>query len=207
MKNQFKQFKIKVGNTYTKKDVTPNFFEGEIDVDLDLQLLLPMTPAQMVTLWSQILRDATPFVQAGIIDVSLPKIFEKYVEALGTNINALREDNQAISIEMAETEHNLFADENSSAGMKDVLPNGTQERYLTREHILKHQELLHSDVHLEEPFIGRLAEHIDKDIENFKNMQSRQQQGPAVLPPEALASVGGIVPRAPVIQQPPPATI
>jgi len=54
MKGKFKEFKVRTGNVYTKKQVDPSFFDGEIDADLDLQLLLPMTQAQMVTLCSSV---------------------------------------------------------------------------------------------------------------------------------------------------------
>src|SRR3990167_6467210 len=131
IKSKFKEFKVKVGNVYKRKEISPNYFEGEIDVDLDLQLLLPMTQAQMVTIWSQILRDSVPFVQAGIIDVSLKKIYGKYMEALGTNMNSLTEDKEAISLEMAQAEHNLYADSNTSKSMNEDLAEGTQPAFLS----------------------------------------------------------------------------
>jgi hypothetical protein len=191
LKVTFKEFKVKTGSTYYQKEINPNFFEGEVDVDLDLALLLPMTQAQMVTMWSQILRDATPFVQAGVIDLSLKKVFEKYLEALGSNINDLREDKTALAIEMAEAEHNLYADPNTSAGMKQVLPNGTQSPYLSPDHILKHDELLRSDIHIEDREKARLLAHIKQDIDNLKQ-QMVEQQKTAPIPTGATAQVGGL---------------
>lgn len=195
--NKFKEFKIKTGNTYTRKEITPNFFEGEVDVDLDLQLLLPLTQAQMATMWSQILRDAVPFVQAGIIDLSLKKVFQQYVEALGTNYENLKENREADSLEMAQAEHNLFADANTSKGVESVLPNGTQAPYLSQGHILKHNELVESDIHTEDAEKARLVRHIQMDIKNFQQQQIQQSQpNLASLSPQAMMGVGGTsVPR------------
>ena len=158
---------------YSKKELTLNFFEGEVDVDLDLQILLPMTQAQMATMWSQILRDAVPFIQAGVIDISLKKTFENYIEAMGINPNSLKEDKEALSLEMAEAEHNLFKDKNTSKGMKEILPNGTQAPYLTAGHLLKHNEFLDGDIHIEDSEKVRLLEHIKLDIEGLKKINYR----------------------------------
>lgn len=193
LKNKFKEFKIKSGNTYTKKELTPNFFEGEVDVDLDLQILLPMTQAQMATMWSQILRDSVPFIQAGVIDISLKKTFEKYLEALGVNPNSLKEDKEALSVEMAGTEHNLFADENTAKNMKTVLPNGTPITYLSPAHLLKHEELLDGDIHIGDSEKARLLEHIKLDIIGLKQLQVQQSQpNLGGLTPQALQGVGGV---------------
>src|SRR3990167_9059812 len=174
IKSKFKEFKVKVGNVYKRKEISPNYFEGEIDVDLDLQLLLPMTQAQMVTIWSQILRDSVPFVQAGIIDVSLKKIYGKYMEALGTNMNSLTEDKEAISLEMAQAEHNLYADSNTSKSMNEVLAEGAQPPFLSEGHILKHEELLDSDINIGDKEKALLLNHIKKDIENLKKLKAEQ---------------------------------
>lgn len=193
--NQFKEFKVRIGNVYVNKEVGPNFFQGEVDVDLDLQLLLPMTQAQMVTMWSQILRDSVPFVQAGIIDISIKKVFENYVEALGTSYNALKEDKVANAVDMADAEHALFADSNSSANMKDVLPKGTQPPFLTEEHIMRHQELLDADIAIGDQERLRLSQHIKQDIENLKTQQVQTQgqgSGLAGLNPQTVQSVGGL---------------
>lgn len=191
IKSKFKEFKVKVGNVYKRKEISPNYFEGEIDVDLDLQLLLPMTQAQMVTIWSQILRDSVPFVQAGIIDVSLKKIYGKYMEALGTNMNSLTEDKEAISLEMAQAEHNLYADSNTSKSMNEVLAEGTQPPFLSEGHILKHEELLDSDINIGDKEKALLLNHIKKDIENLKKLKAEQ---PTVQPinPAMISQVGGL---------------
>ncbi len=207
LKAKFKEFKIKTGNTYTKKELSRNFFESEADVDLDLQLLLPMTPAQMATIWSQIIRDTVPAIQAGVVDYSLKKIYDNYIEALTQkNPDALKEDREAVSIEMAETEHNLYADKNTSKEMKEVLPDGTLPEYLNQAHILKHNELLESDIHIEETEKARLLEHISKDIANLKTQAPPQ---PAQIPPQTLATVGGLqqpIPPAPLTPPPTPIT-
>ena len=191
LKVKFKEFKVKTGNVYTQKQIPPNYFEGEVDVDLDLQLLLPMTQSQMVTLWSQILRDAVPFVQAGVIDISLKKVFEKYVEALGTNMNALRENKDGISVEMAEAEHNLFSDSNTSGNMKEVLPSGTPAEFLSDAHILRHEELLNNDINIEDKDRLKLLKHIETDIKNFKQLQAAKPPAPPI-PPGAVSQVGGL---------------
>lgn len=194
LKAKFKEFKVKVeNNIYSKKEINPNFFEGEVDVDLDLQVLLPMTPAQMAAMWSQILRDAVPFVQAGVIDLDLKKVWNKYVESLGAKPESLRKDTETASLEMAEAEHNLYADKNTSKQMEKVVPDGTQAPYLTQEHILKHEELLDVDLNIEKEEKLRLLSHIEKDINNLKLLQAQQGQlNLAPLTPQALQGVGGI---------------
>jgi len=204
LKNKFKEFKIRVGNTYVKKEISPNYFEGEVDVDLDLELLMPLTQTQQVTIWAQILRDTVPFVQAGIIDVSLKKIWEKYIEAFGRNPDALKEDAEAHSIEMAEAEHKLYADPNSSKHMSSILPDGTQPPELTQAHILKHEELLDADMEMKDAEKARLIEHIKLDIENLKKLQAQQAQpNLQVLTPQAIGGVGGLqgTPQAPMQPQ------
>ena len=114
LKGKFKEFKVKSKNVYTKKELDPSYFDGDVNIDLDLSLLMPMTQAQMVTMWSQILRDSVPFVQAGIIPNIIKKTFEKYVEALGSSMDALEESQEQAAVEMAEAEHNLFSDKNTS---------------------------------------------------------------------------------------------
>lgn len=193
MKGKFKEFNVKTGNVYKKKELHPNYFESEVDVDLDLQLLLPLTQAQMVTMWSQILRDVTPFVQAGIVPNIIPKTVGNYVEALGVNMNDLEEDVKADSIDMAEAEHQLYADENVSRKMETVLPNGTQKPFLTEDHVKKHQELLESDMTIGDKEKARLLAHIKKDIDNLKVQQVEQQQSqPQQLNSQALQGIGGV---------------
>jgi len=201
LKNKFKEFKVKSNNTYVSKQINPNFFEGEVDVDLDLQLLLPMTQAQLVTMWGQLIRDSVPAVQAGILDWSVKKMYEGYAEALGRNHNSLKEDSKSLSIEMAEREHEMYASENSS-NMGVILPNGTDKKYLSGEHILKHEELLDADVSMEDKKRARLLDHMKKDIENWKQMQGQLAPPPQQLSPEQLAGVGGLTPQSPRSPQP-----
>lgn len=191
LKGKLKEFKVKAGNIYTKKDFDPSYFDGDADIDLDLQLLLPLTQAQMVTMWSQILRDAVPFVQGGIIDISLKKVFEKYVEALGTDMNVIRENKQTLAIEMAETEHKLFADANMSDKMKDVLPNGTEPPALLDIHIIRHQELLDSDVNMGDSEKLNLITHIQKDIQGLQKLQLQQQIQRPIMQQD-ISGVGGL---------------
>lgn len=207
LKNKFKEFKIRLDNNiYVKKEISPNFFEGEVDTDLDLQVLLPMTQAQMSAMWSQILRDAVPFVQAGIIDISLKKVFERYIESLGTKPDALKTDKESVSLEMAESEHMLYADINNSKNMDKVLPDGTQPPFLTQAHLLKHEELLDNDLNIGNEEKTRLLAHIQKDIANLKMLQQTQgQPNLSGLTPQALQGVGGIggVSPAPTVVPPP----
>lgn len=189
--NKFKEFKIKTGNTYTKKEINPNYFEGEVDTDLDLEILMPMTQAQQITYWSQILRDTVPFVQAGIIDVSIKKIYNKYIEAFGRNPNSLKEDNEAESIQMAEAEHKLYANENTAKDMEEILPEGTKPPNLTQAHVKKHEQLIDADMEMSDIQRTRLAEHIKKDAENLQKLQAAQAQPDlSVLTPQAMQGVG-----------------
>ena len=203
MKNKFKEFKIKTGNTYTMKEISPNYFEGEIDADLDVQLLLPLTQAQRVTMWGQLIRDSVPAIQAGVIDWSLKKMYDGYAEALGRNPDSLKEDSAAMSIQFAEVEHKLFANDNTSGKMGDVLPNGTDKSLLSADHLLKHNELLDSDVQLEDKNRLRLLDHIGLDVKNFQAKQSEQTK-PQQIQPQAIAGVGGITPQAAGVPTPPP---
>lgn len=196
LKAKFKEFKVREGNTYVKKQITENFFEGEVDVDLDLQLLMPLTQAQLVTLWSQILRDSVPFVQAGIIDISLKKVFDRYVEALGANPADLVESRVSSSIRMAETEHQMYAKAETAKMMKELLPDGTPPEFVSEEHILKHSELSESDVEMGEREKILLLEHIKQDMQTLKNL-NLQAKPTSNLTPEQLSGVGGIVPPAP----------
>lgn len=194
LKARFKEFKVRTGNTYIKKTVSPNFFESEVDMDLDLQLLMPMTQAQLVTLWSQILRDSVPFVQAGIIDISFKKVYEKYVEALGSNIADLQENRLSSSIRMAESEHQLFANKETAKIMVETLPEGTPIEFLNEEHILKHNELLDGDVEIEDAERVLLLEHLKLDMQHLKSLQM-QEKKTAPVEPSAVSQVGGLQPR------------
>ena len=191
LRNKFKEFKVTTGNTYTMKEVSPNYFEGETNVDLDLQVLMPMTQAEMVTMWSQILRDSVPFVQGGLIDIDLAKVFSNYVESLGSHIDDLRSDTKRQGIKMAEAEHQAFADDNTSEKMETILPNGTQAPFLTEEHLLKHSELSDSDTEMSDQNRLRLNKHILKDIQNLK-MLAVENKPKTPMNPQDVMGVGGI---------------
>ena len=177
LKIKAKRFKIKTGdNVYTKKDISPSFFEGDIDVDIDMKILIPMTQAQQISKWSQILADAFPLVQQGVIDVSIEKIFKRYLDGFEVSIDTLRQDKDAEAIKQAEGEHKLFANENTSSKMLKVLPNGTELAFLTPAHLKRHQELLETDDKIGEKELTNLIEHITKDTENLKNIITNAQQ-------------------------------
>ena len=93
MINKFKEFNVRLdNNVYVQRNINPDFFDDDVNADLDIQILLPMTPAQMAAMWSQILRDVVPFKQAGTVNYSLKKIIDRYVSSLGAKPEALQED-------------------------------------------------------------------------------------------------------------------
>ena len=195
LKNKFREFKVRTGNTYVMREVNPNYFEGECDTDLDMELLMPMTQAQQITYWSQMIRDTVPFVQAGVVDASLKKMWEKYIEAFGRNPESLKEDMEVKSVSMAEAEHKLYGDTNTSKHMEKILPEGTKPPHLTQAHILKHEELMDGDTEMRDLEKSRLIGHIKKDIENFQKLQMQMAQvNLAAMTPQAMAGVGGITP-------------
>lgn len=188
-----KEFKVKTGeNIYIKKTINSSFFDGDIDVDIDMQTLLPMTDAQMLTVWAQVMRDVVPFAQAGLIDIDVEKVVTKYLEALRVNINSLRKDKNGDSVLMAEGEHRLFANENSSTKTLEILPEGTPPALLTPQHIKRHQELFETDDKIEEAQQRNLAAHIMKDVENLKKKMEQEAAQPQQINPLSLNQVGGM---------------
>ena len=193
-----KQFKIKMGdNVYTQKHVHEGMFHDNIDIDIDMRILVPMTQAEMITKWAQILRDAMPFVQQGILDLDLEKVFEKYLDAMEVNINSLRKDENGEAIEMAEGEHRLFADKNTSKAMLELLPEGTPLAFLTATHLVRHMELMQSDDAIEPDELRHLIQHIAKDRENLEMKMQQEQAQMAAAPVNAamMNQVGGIRPQ------------
>ena len=120
-------------------------------------------------------------------------MWNRYIEALGAKPESLREDTETASLEMAEAEHNLYADPNTSKHMEKVVPDGTQAPYLTQQHVLKHEEILDVDLNIQPQEKLKLLAHIEKDITNLRLLQA-QQSKPNLQPltPQALQGVGGI---------------
>jgi len=202
IKESFKRMKVKTGaNTYVERDVKASLFEGEVDVDLDMRLLVPMTQAQLVTKWSQVLRDMTPFVAAGVLDIDIEKVAEDYLDALDVDINSLRPDVTEEAILRAEGEHKMLANHNTSEGLLKVMPDGTPDEFLTAAHVKRHRELMENDDKIAEKELINLVKHISKDIDNLKariKLESEQQSqrpdlGQAAGAP-GLAQVGGVTP-------------
>lgn len=191
-----KRFKIKLGNVYIEKEVKSDFFDGNIELDLDMQLLLPMTQAQVLAQWGQILRDVTPFVQAGMIKLDMEKVIIKYISALNVDIDTLRPDEEAEAIKLAQGEHELLINPNTSRKFtEDVLPDGTPEEFLNAAHLKKHKELLDIEQNVGEVELRNLVAHIAKDVDNFRKiMNQERQQAQLQLQPQALAGVGGVLP-------------
>lgn len=208
LKIAYKRMKVPTGgNTYIEKDVKASLFEGEVDIDLDMRLLIPMTQAQLITKWSQVIRDATPFVSAGIIDLDMEKIFTNYLEALEVPIDSLRSDQTEEAILLAEGEHRLLANHNTSEGFFVVRPDGTQNEFLSAAHVKRHRELMEADDKIEERELRNLIKHISQDIDNLKKRmkeEAKQEvQGPRlgeVAGSPQLSQVGGITPQAPTAQ-------
>ena len=169
---KMKEFKIKTGNVYKSKEVYEGMFSGDItDVDLDMRVLVPMTPAQLVTKWAQVLRDLTPFAQAGIVNVDLDKIVGKYLSALEVDLETLRKDVSGESAKLAEAEHALLADHNTSEALLKALPAGTPDAYLTEAHLRVHKQLAERDDKMGEAERKHMAKHIAQDTDNwFKKM-------------------------------------
>jgi hypothetical protein len=187
------QFKVKMSdNMYTKRSVSAHMFEGDADIDIDMQVLVPMTQAQQITKWAQFIKDVTPFAQAGLVDIDLNKAIKKYSEALEVNINALRVDVQGESIEEAEGEHRLLANENTSQKiLENVLPDGTPPQFLTAGHLNRHRELIASDDIIGENELRNLLKHIKKDEENFQLKIQQEQAQQLQQPNLQLGGFGG----------------
>ena len=188
------QFKVKTDNKYTKKSVNHQMFEGDFDLDIDMQVLLPLTQAELITKWGQYVRDVTPFIQGGVVNRDFEKIFNKYESAMEINGNALKHDVDGESILLAEGEHRLLANKNTSQEtLERLLPNGTSPQFLTAMHLKRHMELMSTDDAIEESELRNLIKHIDKDRRNFEikmqQEQARQMQQPVQVP----SGFGGVV--------------
>ena len=92
---------------------------------------------------------------------------------------------------MADAEHSLYADPNNSSSMKEVLPNGTPAQFLSDAHVLRHEELLDYDIHIEDKEKAALLKHIKLDIDNWKQLQA-EQTPPTPIPQGAVSQVGGL---------------
>lgn len=178
-----KEFNVKTGNVYTKKAVSSTLFTGAIeDIDLDEQALTPSSQAELITKWSQVIRDMTPFVQAGIIDLDMEKLATEYLQALDVNIDKIRKDPDSEAISMADGEHALLTNANTSGPAYDaILKDGTPPQFLTPSHLKRHQQLLannmptaEGDAKVNKEMIKNLIAHIAKDTENYvKKMQEQ----------------------------------
>jgi len=202
IKQSFKTMKIRTtDNTYINKDIKASLFEGDVDIDLDMRLLVPMTQAQLITKWSQVLRDITPFVAAGVLDLDIEKTVTNYLEALEVDIDSLRPDEAEESILRAEGEHKLLANHNTSEGFLKVRPNGTPDEFLTAAHIKRHRELMEGDDKIGETELRNLAKHIAQDIDNLRRRiqfeEGQRKEAPqlqqAAMSP-TLPQMGGLSP-------------
>lgn len=176
---KIKEFAVKTGDTYTRKKVTSTLFTGPIeDIDLDEQVLTPMTPAELITKWSQVIRDITPFVQAGIVDLDMEKALTEYLSALDVNIDKLRKSPDDDAIAMADGEHSLLTNQNTSQAVFDrILKDGTPDQYLTALHLKRHKQLLSNigaDSSVDPKALKNLVAHIAKDAENYKKLMMAQ---------------------------------
>ena len=191
LKVKARQFKVKVdSNVYVKRDINAHILEGEVDVDLDMRVLVPMTQSQMVAKWAQVLRDITPFAANGISDIDINKIIKEYLDALEVNVETLKKDVVGDSIQVAEAEHRLFADNNNSDKMLQVLPEGTPEMFLTADHLQRHKELLETDDNIRDQERVNLIKHIAKDRENFMKMQQQQANMAPLANNQNVAQIG-----------------
>lgn len=171
-----KQFKTKVGNAYTKKDVSSTLFTGEIeDIDLDMNVLMPLTPAELITKWSQVIRDITPFAQAGIVDIDMAKLLGEYLSALDVNMDKFRKSPEDEAIAMAEAEHKLLADANTSKFyFENILKDGSAPQFITALHLKRHQQLLRADENLGEEEIRNIVAHIAADAKRYEQIMQEQ---------------------------------
>ena len=201
LKVLMKEFKIKMGNNvYRAKSVYEGMFGGDIqDVELDMRVLVPVTPAQLITKWAQVVRDLTPFVQSGMVNLDLDKVIGKYLEALEVNIDTLRKDVEGYAIRLADAEHEFLKNANTSEKLLMALPNGTPDKYLTEAHIRRHQELAEREDDIEEAEKLNLAKHIAMDTDNwFKKVSSAQAPQPdmeAITRGGTLGQFGGVAPQ------------
>lgn len=178
-----KEFSVATGDVYTRKKVSSTLFTGPIEkIDLDMNALVPLTPAELITKWSQVIRDMTPFVQSGILDLDMEKIATEYLSALDVNINSIRKDPDNEAISMADGEHALLTNHNTSQPMYTaILKAGTPEQFLTAAHLKRHQQLMSQlDPDIDKADLKNLIAHIAKDTENYLKKMKEQaaQQGP-----------------------------
>lgn len=170
--NKAKEFSVKTGNIYTKKKVSSTLFTGPIeDIHLDEQALVPLTPAELITKWSQVIRDMTPFVQSGILDLDMEKMATEYLSALDVNIDKIRKDPDSEAISMADGEHALLTDKNTSKQVYNaILKDGTPDQFLTPSHLKRHQQLLANNLDastIDREDVKNLIAHIAKDAKNY----------------------------------------
>lgn len=173
---QAKRFKVKVGNLYTQKDVSSTLFTGAIeDVDVDMQSLVPMTPAELVTKWSQAIRDTVPFIQAGIVSLDLDKMLQEYLGAMEINIDKFRMSPDDEAISMADGEHALLAASASSQPVYDnLLKDPTPPQFLNAAHLKRHQQLLQSDEEIGAAELRNIIAHIKADTDAYQKLMEEQ---------------------------------
>lgn len=173
-----KEFSVLTGDVYVKKAVSSTLFTGAIeDIDLDMSALVPLTPAELITKWSQVIRDMTPFVQSGILDLDMEKIATEYLSALEVNINTIRKDPDSEAISMADGEHSLLTNANTSELMyTKILKDGTPDQFLTAAHLKRHQQLLSTnlDPDIQKSDLKNLVAHIAKDTQNYLKKMKEQ---------------------------------
>lgn len=176
---KIKMFNVKVGNTYSKKKVSSTLFTGAIeDIDLDMQALVPMSPAELITKWSQVIRDVTPFVQAGITDLDMEKILKEYMQALEVNMDKFRKSPDDEAITMADGEHSLLLNKNTSqVSFEKMLKEATPARYLTAMHLKRHQQLLQNEEEIGKDEMRNLISHIKADTDAYEKLMMEQAQG------------------------------
>lgn len=180
--NQVRQFNVKVGDVYMRKNVSSTLFNGPIEhIDLDMEVLMPLTPAEQITKWSQVIRDTVPFIEAGVLDLDLEKMMGKYLSALDVNMDALRKDPDAEAISMADGEHALLvATQTSRTYFEKIGKDGTPSQFLTAKHLQRHQQLIKAmgpDEKPDQECFKRLIAHIAKDVQNYeKKMQDQAKK-------------------------------
>lgn len=185
--SQSKQFSIKVGNVYRKKSVSSTLFNGPIEhIDLDENVLMPLTPAELITKWSQVIRDVAPFVEAGIVDLDLEKALGEYLSAMDVNMDKLRKDPDDEAISMADGEHEILVSKNTSLQFYEaILKDGTPDQFLTAAHLKRHQQNIRTMNDGTADEVGKdelknLVAHIAKDTKNYQKKmvaQAKQKQG------------------------------
>ena len=192
LKVQAKAFKIKLGtNAYKSKEVYVSLFEGDIDMDLDMQTLVPMTRTEQATIWAQLIRDTAPVTQ--ILGISLEKLYSRYIYAIAEiDLDSIREDKASDSIKAAEGEHRLLSSPATSEGLNRLLPEGTPDQFLTPEHLRRHLSLMEADDDIEDAELANLEEHIKRDQRRIASIPPPQQPQAPSLQPEVVNQIGGL---------------